>query len=252
MAGQDFVNPQQQHYEAVHEAYRAHYFDASAMAYRRRFIFAPLLKGLDLNGCCVADLACGSGFNSTLLREFFPSVQTEGFDITEKACADYRQEVSAPAYQCDLTRPFTPPRQYDAALVVGGLHHCVLDLRQTLENVAALVRPGGWFLLVEPNARYLLQAVRDLWYRKDGYFDAASERALTHDELTALAPQFQPDLVQYYGGPAYFLILNSLIMRLPLAAKSWLQTPLFAAESLYNCLPGQRPFPVFAARWQRR
>lgn len=246
-----FVNPQQQHYENVHDDYGDHYYDESAMAYRREFIFRPLFAGLDLNNAHVADLACGSGFNSTLLKEYYPTVKTDGFDISSRACEDYRKNAGD-AYQCDLTQPYTPPRQYDAAMVVGGLHHCVINLKQTLANISAMVRPGGWFVMVEPNHRYLLQSVRDFWYRNDRYFDAATERALTHEELQALAPQFKPQDVSYYGGPAYFLILNSLIMRLPLKAKSALQAPLFATERMYNRLPGQRLFPVFAARWQKQ
>lgn len=245
-----YVNPQQQHYETVHDEYGDHYYDESAMAYRREFIFKPMLRGLDLSGARVADLACGSGFNSTLLKEYFPSVTTDGFDISSRACEDYRRNAGE-AYQCDLTQPYTPPRQYDAAMVLGGLHHCVINLPQTLANIASLVRPGGFLLMVEPNHRYLLQTVRDLWYRNDHYFDAATERALVHEELLAMAPQFRCQNAFYYGGPAYFLILNSLILRLPLRAKSLLQKPLFAAERLYNRLPGQRLFPVFSAVWQR-
>ncbi len=247
-----FINPQQQHYETVHDDYGNHYYDESAMDYRREFVFKPLFAGLDLNNATVADLACGSGFNSTLLREYYTDVKTDGFDISPRACEDYRRNVNGgEAYQCDLTQPYTPPRQYDAAMVMGGLHHCVINLPQTLANISSLVRPGGWLVMVEPNRRYVLQTLRDFWYRNDRYFDAATERALVHDELLAMAPQFRLMDVQYYGGPAYFMILNSLITRMPLKAKKTLQGPLFAAERLYNRLPGQRLFPVFAACWQR-
>ena len=235
----NYVNPQQQHYENVHDDYGAHYYDASAMDYRREFVFRPLFAGLNLNGAHVADLACGSGFNSTLLREYYPEVKTDGFDISPRACEDYRRNLpGGNAYQCDLTQFYSAPRQYDAAMIFGGLHHCVMNLQQTLDNISGMIRPGGWLFMVEPNRRYILQTLRDFWYRNDRYFDAATERALVHDELLAMAPQFKLMDVKYYGGPAYFMILNSLITRMPLKAKARLQTPLFAAEHVYNRLPG--------------
>ena len=43
----------------------------------------------------------------------------------------------------DLTRPVAMAETYDGAIVVGGLHHCVADLAQTLRNIAAMIRPGG-------------------------------------------------------------------------------------------------------------
>ena len=42
-------NPQKAHYEAIHDAYEAHYYDAPSMAYRDRFIYGPLVKRLDLS-----------------------------------------------------------------------------------------------------------------------------------------------------------------------------------------------------------
>ena len=87
------VNPQQRHYEALHDAYEAHYYDAPSMEYRHRFIYSPLLSGLDLHHASVADLACGSGHNSLALRSYFPQLRTVGYDISETACRNYRQRV---------------------------------------------------------------------------------------------------------------------------------------------------------------
>lgn len=61
------------------------------MACRRRFSHSSLFSGLNLNGETVADLACGSGHNSTALREFFPNVRTTGYDISYTECIDNAQ-----------------------------------------------------------------------------------------------------------------------------------------------------------------
>ena len=49
------------HYDQILDEYDAHYGDALSREYRRRFFLSPLLDGLDLNDCDVADLEAGSG-----------------------------------------------------------------------------------------------------------------------------------------------------------------------------------------------
>jgi len=248
----DISQRQKQHYERIHDAYVDHYFDRHSMAYRDRFIYRPLFEGLDLNDKAVADLACSSGQNSLELLRFFPRAQITGFDISAKACADYRANVGRPAIEIDLTKGARLDARFDAALVVGGLHHCVADLPATLETIAGLLEPGGLLLMMEPNADFVLEGARQLWYRHDSYFDAATEHALSHDALARLAASwFRPRDVRHMGGPGYFLILNSLIFRLPKALKAVLAEPLSAVDQLYNRLPGQAPFPYFLARWER-
>ena len=246
------VNPQKAHYEAVHEAYADHYYDGESLAYRRKFIMQPLLEGIEAKGWLVADLACGSGYNSLLLREMKPGLELEGFDISDKAAADYRRLVG-PAHVADLTLPFNAEARFDAVLVVGGLHHCVANLPQTLANIAGLVKPGGYLLMAEPNKRYILQFLRSIWYRRDRYFDADTEEALDHAQILGLGrPWFEEEKLVYLGGPAYFLVLNSLILRLPKPVKSLLAPVLMGLERVYNALPLPGCFyPVFCARWKR-
>lgn len=252
MTTQPNSSDQRAHYELIHDAYEAHYYDETSMAYRHRFIYRPLFEGVQMNGLSVADLACGSGHNSLALREYFPSVETTGYDISESACRDYRLHVGRDAHEIDLTNPVTPVKIHDAAFVIGGLHHCVVDLDMTFRNIARMVRPGGRFLMVEPNDEMFLSAVRRLWYRRDRWFEADTESALKHDEIAKrAAPYFVPKRVIFSCGPAFYFILNSLIMRVPLRAKPFLASGLFPLEKLYNRLPGRAPFAVFLAEWER-
>lgn len=243
---------QKSHYERIHDAYEAHYYDAASMAYRQEFIYDPMFAGVDFNGLRVADLASGSGHNSLALRARFPDVRVEGFDISAKAVEAYRANVGTEAHQIDLTRGYEGDAAYDAAMFVGGLHHCVADLPGTLRTVAGMLRPGGWFLMFEPNNRYVLEAARKVWYRLDGYFDSATEAALDHDRLLDLADGlFRLVDVRHFGGPAYFLIYNSLVFRVPPRWKTAAAPPLVAAERLYNRIGGRIWHPVFVARWRR-
>jgi len=246
------TNPQELHYANIHDEYTAHYFDPYALEFRRRFIVDILFANSNLNGKRVADLAAGSGFNSLLLREKWPDVEVVGFDISEPACTAYRANVNSVAHRVDLSVEQSFDGQFDAAMVIGGLHHCVNNLGGTLRNISRMVKPGGCFYLYEPNARFVLQALRDFWYRRDRYFDQSTERALTHEELIVLAQDyFEPERVLYLGGPAYFLVLNSLITRVPLQLKRALAASLFPLEGFWNRHCGERGCPVLAAVWRR-
>ncbi|WP_197082621.1 class I SAM-dependent methyltransferase [Bradyrhizobium sp. LTSP885] len=243
---------QKQHYTAIHDAYEAHYYDAPSMEYRSRFIYRWLFAGVDFNNATVADLACGSGYNSLALKQRFDRVRTVGFDISEPACASYRRTTSGDAHVVDLMRPVAVSESYDAAIVVGGLHHCVVDLAQTLRNIAAMVKPGGYFLMMEPSADFALNVVRDRWYAADKYFDAPTEEALSHDAILKQAePYFEGKAVRYFGGLAYFLILNSLIMRVPLAAKPILWPIVKPVEVAFGNIPLPSMYPCFLAKWKR-
>jgi len=244
---------QKHHFESVHDAYERHYYDATAMRYRKRYLYDVLLGGLDLNGMDVADLACGSGHNSLVIQDRFPGARLMGFDISAKACDDYCRNVGAEAREADLTQPVEFERQFDFALIVGGLHHCVADLPGAFVTINRLLKPGGRLAMYEPNRRFVLQAVRDLWYRYDKNFDHATEAALDHDEILEMAgSSYEAEFVKHFGGPAFYLIFNSMITRVPISVKPVIAPPLMVCEAVYNALPGRLAFPAFVARWQKR
>jgi SAM-dependent methyltransferase len=245
---------QRHHYERILERYDTHYFDKWSTKYREEFIYEPLWRGMDFGGKRVADLACGSGFNSAALLKRFPTVMLTGYDITPMACEAYRERTGFTARKCDLTKPMENLRaEFDAAMVIGGLHHCIADLRQTLRNVASLLQPGGVFMIMEPNSRFFLQPVRNFWYQHDKSFDSQNERALAHAELLSLAnDDFVCRDIKYFGGPAFFCVLQSMILRIPLSVKTFISPPLIVAERAWNLIPSTRMHNAFVARWIRR
>ena len=243
---------QRQHIETILHEYDAHALDNWSERYRDEFILEPLWRGLNLAGMRVADLACGSGYNTTALVKRFPTAQPQGFDIAPSACLAYQTRTGFSARECDLTMPMEATEEFDAAIVIGGLHHCVADLRQALNNIAGLLKPGGLFLMMEPNNRFFLEVVRKFWYRHDRLFDTNNENALAHDEILALAEQnFVLKDVNYFGGPAFFGIYNSLVLRIPVAVKPIISPPLMIAERVWSTIPGTRMHNAFLARWVR-
>ena len=244
---------QKEHYEFIHDEYGKHYYDQSSMAYRDRFIYKLILDGLDLNGKYVAEIAAGSGENSLTLKRRYPRVRLVGFDISSKAVKQYREVVGASAFEQDLTKPMKQEFEFDVVMVFGGLHHCANDLRRVFENISGLLKPEGMLLMWEPNRECFLEWLRQIWYRKSRFFQEDTEKALVHDDLINMASSFfEVKDLKYMGGPAHFLILNSLILGIPLSVKRIISHPLFALEWFYNLLPGKIFYPCFIARWKRK
>lgn len=239
-------------FERIHDDYSAHYYDIWSMRYREEFIFPLISAGADLNSMHVAELACGSGYNSLALHRRYPKILLSGFDISPSACADFARNLHRPAFQLDLTKPIPVDQKFDLAFVIGGLHHCVSDLDQTLLNVAKILIPGGTFVMLEPNSEFVLERLRKVWYRLDSSFDSKTEHALNHDDLLRSAGRyFSCTDLRYFGGPAYFGVLNSMVLRIPLKAKPMISPILFFLERYWNRIPGRRLHNVFLARWQR-
>src|ERR1700740_120877 len=117
----------------------------------------------------------------------FPGDLTPGLDSSPSACEKYQSAVGRPCYEMDLTVGYSGEEIFDAAIIMGGLHHCIADLPSTLETVARMIKPGGHFFLFEPNKQYFLQWARRVWYGMDRYFDAGTEDGLSHDDLLRLA-----------------------------------------------------------------
>jgi SAM-dependent methyltransferase len=243
---------QADHYDRILTDYDRHYYDEQSQAYREEFILSPLLEGCDLTGYRVADLASGSGETSLALMKRFPKVLTTGFDISPSACEKYRAAVGRPCFEADLSLGYNGGECFDAAIIMGGLHHCISNLPATLATVAGMIKPGGDFFMFEPNKEYFLQWARRVWYGMDKYFEADTEDGLIHADLLRLSSgRFECRNLNYFGGPAFFLIYNSLVFRVPHTVKRGLSPALMSMERLYNRLPGRLPYTSFVAHWKR-
>tara|TARA_B100000579_G_scaffold415968_1_gene411061 strand:+ start:636 stop:1385 length:750 start_codon:yes stop_codon:yes gene_type:complete len=246
-------NPQKKLFEKIHNQYRDHYYDIESMKYREKFIYKYLFNNINLNQCKVAEIACGSGVNSKAMIKQFPTATVEGFDISELACQDYKKFVECNAYVKDMTKSHHWEQKYDCVMVLGGLHHCINNLNNTFRNIYSMLKPGGLLIMSEPNKQFILQFLREIWYKRDTFFEENSEEALDHDELIRMnSEKFNLKEVKYFGGPAYFLIFNSLILRVPLRVKPLISNLLFSFEILYNKLNYKYLSPAFISQWKKK
>jgi len=243
---------QQVHFESIHDEYVRHYNSPEATQFRREFIYDFLFHSLPEGVISVADLACGAGLNSLELKKRNPLARTTGFDVSKKACRDYARLTGEPSYQLDLTLGTYDGPQYDVVMIFGGLHHCVSNLDGTCETIDRMLKPGGLLLSLEPNKECFLEPIRIIWYQIDRFFERNSEAALSVRDLdNRLGRAFAREAVAYRGGPAYFLIYNSMIFRLSDRIRELVAKPLFVIEQLYNRLPHRVFFPYFVAKWRK-
>lgn len=245
-------NPQEELFVRIHEKYFKHYYDKQSIKYRRRFIYSEIFKSENFNNKLIAELASGSGFNSCEILEKFPNAKLTGYDLSPLACNDYKRLVKADAYVWDITKEKINSRKYDYVIVFGGLHHCINALDTTLKNIFEMLNEDGKLIMVEPNKKFLFDFVRGLWYKIDNYFEANTEDSLDHSKLLNIhKDKFKLESIKYFGGPSYFFIYNSLILRLPIFIKPLISKLLFSFEKIYNKFRYEWMFPAFVAKWKK-
>jgi cyclopropane fatty-acyl-phospholipid synthase-like methyltransferase len=168
-------------------------------------IALDIAKGLGLDaGASVLDLGCGDGaFANQVLAKNFAAV--DGFDLSENGILRATANASGPHVrfsQCDITKlEFAEFRQYDAAFLIGILHH-VKEASPLL--IKALRRIAPRVVVLEPNGDHLMRRLLEFTpsYRAAGeasfgtrrlrvMFEEAGYRCATWQRLN-LFPNFTP------------------------------------------------------------
>lgn len=79
------------------------------------------------------------------------------------------------------------------------------------------------------------------------------EQALSYVRLRQdYAHLFDEKLVCHLGGPGYFVILMSLVLRIPLKAKPIIAPAFMQIEKLWNRIPVRQAHAIFVAQWKKR
>ena len=241
-------------WERIHDEYDGSLNDELAEAYLVEFAYEPMLRLVPNDARTVLEITSGTGPLSSWLRSRRPELEFTGSDISEKACAEYERFNRAPCLLTDLTKPVQFRRLFDVVVVSFGIHHLVIDLDTAMANIAGALKSGGALIMSEPNADYLLEPIRRIWYRLDRrHFEAKSEHALSHGRLAGrYASLFCAEHVEYRGGPLIHLFLHSMIIGLPPSVRLRLAPAAMAAERRYAVIPSKGFFSFFIARWIRR
>ena len=116
----------------------------------------PLIPGLVAqlqSGIDVADLACGSGHAINVMAKAFPNSRFTGFDFSETGIATGTAEakslgLSNARFVLQDISLLSTPAAFDLITVFDGIHDQAKP-RIVLKNIAAALKPGGTFLMVD-------------------------------------------------------------------------------------------------------
>jgi SAM-dependent methyltransferase len=242
---------QREHYNRIAADYEAHYDDHWSREYRDRFIYAPMLDGVDLTGKPVLEAMCGSGSSIPMLLA--RGAQVTGLDISEATMRSFRQRWPQCQVACGpIARSGLPSESFEAVIVVGGLHHLQPDVDPAVDEIHRLLRPRGYFCFIEPHTGSLPDFFRQLWYKQDPLFasnEAAIDLAALHN---AHGHQFEFVREVYGGNVAFLLVYNSMIFRVPLGLKRFYSPLMLSLEALITRFQGKRSACYVVCRWRKR
>jgi ubiquinone/menaquinone biosynthesis C-methylase UbiE len=225
---------QQQHYDKIYIKYANHYDDPISIDYRYTFIFKKLFKNIHLDKKTCLDAMCGpSGIVSSFLKE--KGAIVHALDLSKNVMQSYKKHHPGnTTYTASILNTGLPNNFFDVISIVGGLHHTHPYLEQAIKEVQRILKPNGYLVVFEPPSKSLLNLIRIVWYKLDKKYFSEGEAAICISKLKKTAPNLTCLSEKYGGGPAYFLLYQSMITRMPKAIKIAIKTPLFFIETLYE------------------
>lgn len=136
-------------------------YTPSRIARRRRLRQTLSLLPLDVD-VRILEVGCGAGFSARYLEGLYS--EFVGIDYAENliACARKHNSSDHVNFISQNVKDYRPDELFDVVLMIGVLHH--FDrVGETLAKLKSLVRPGGWIVANEPQARNLfIQLARKL------------------------------------------------------------------------------------------
>jgi SAM-dependent methyltransferase len=243
---------QREHYQKhFFEKYEQHYDDPCSQRYRNEFIHEPLFAEDPLAGADVLEAMCGSGETTSYLMS--RGARVTGLDLSEAAIASFSKRWPKMRGVCaSITESGLPDASFDAAVVIGGLHHLHPNVEDGIREVGRILRPGGRFYFVEPHVGSLPDLARKFWYARDAYF-ASNEASIDVDELQqSVADIFAVDRAFHFGTFGWLLVLNSMIFRIPVGLKPLYTRPAIALERVLGPITTKALSCQAACVWVKR
>lgn len=129
----------------------------------------PLVDGLDARlraGIDAADIGCGSGHLSNVLAREYPASRFTGFDFSREAIDAARAEAAAwgltnATFEVRDVTDLAHEKAFDLVTAFDAIHDQAHPAR-VLGGIAAALRPGGTFLMVDIRANSAVEDNLDL------------------------------------------------------------------------------------------
>jgi len=245
---QNSIDFQRKRYNIEAQEHLRHLGDQYSQLYRTEFIRSKLFN-FNIQGKVVLDAMCASGIETEYLISKGASVT--GLDISERNAEIYREKWHRECIATSIHDTKLNQASYDMIYIFGGLHHVIPILGETIREVHRLLKPGGYFVFVEPNKDTLFNALRMIWYRLDSRFQETEEALSYKKQLRPFLDLGFKEVTSFSGGNiAYLLICQSLIIGTPTGRKKWLYPILSNLERLLTPVP-LVPRLFLAAVWQK-
>ncbi|MEA3335657.1 MAG: class I SAM-dependent methyltransferase [Chloroflexota bacterium] len=243
---------QRKQFNRIIAEYEQHYDDPPSQEYRSRFWYDPLFEGVDLQGKSVLEAMCGSGQASDYLQA--REARVTGLDIAELAVHRFEHRWPHASGLCaSLIDAPIGDGSFDCVVVVAGLHHLHPFTDQAIDEIYRILKPGGSFFFVEAYAGSLIDQARSLWYSRDRRYFMENEAGIQLDQMKRdNAHRFDFISEKYGGNIAYYLVFQSLILRIPIGLKPLYAPGMLWLEGLITPLQTKRWSSFVLGHWRKR
>lgn len=233
------------------DLFDAHYSDRYTEEYRRRFVYQPMIEGIDLKGKKVLEAMCGSEQATPFFLEH--GAEITGLDISEKLIESFKEKF--PQCEAICTSIFEnniPDNSYDVVSIIAGLHHLHPRVDECVEEVFRILKPGGYFIFMEPQSGSLPDVARKVWYKIDRAYFEENEGSVDINHLKKrFKGRFQYNRIRHTGFLAFLLVYNSYVFRMPLHWKKYYSPFLLKVDKFTEPLQGKFFSCIAVCQWQK-
>lgn len=242
---------QQQHYERISAEYDAHYNDVYSQRYMNEIVFEPMFTGINLEDKSILEAMCGGGQTTKYFLE--KNARVTGLDISPQQAVHFKNRHKKAEVICaSMLNSGIESESFDIVSVVGGIHHMPPYVNESILEIHRILKPGGYFCFMEPHSESFAEKFRQAWYKRDSLF-AENEAAINMSELHQMFnDHFNFKTERYLGNFGYLFVLNSMVFRIPLNAKSMYSPLLIKTEAFFNKLLGKNFSCFVTAQWQKK
>lgn len=233
------------------DLFEAHYSDKYTEEYRRRFVYGPMIKGLDLKGKKVLEAMCGSGQATPFFLEH--GAKITGLDISEKLIESFKRQFPECEAICQsVFDNEIPDQSFDVVSIIAGLHHLHPRVDDCVEEVYRILKPGGHFMFMEPHAGSLPDVFRKIWYKTDTSYFEENEGSVDIEHLKKrFEGRFEYSQTVYTGFLAFLLVYNSYVFRMPLGWKKYYSPFLLWLDRIFEPIQGKFGSCIVVGQWKK-
>lgn len=233
------------------DLFDAHYSDKYTEEYRRKFVYTPMIEGLDLKGKKVLEAMCGSGQATPFFLEH--GAEITGLDISEKLIESFEKKFPQCTAICtSIFDNGIPDNSFDVVSIIAGLHHLHPRVDECVEEVFRILKPGGHFIFMEPQSGSLPDIFRKVWYKIDRSYFEENEGSVDINHLKKrFKGRFEYTRTKHTGFLAFLLVYNSYVFRMPLKWKKYYSPALLAVDKLVEPLQGKLGSCIVVGQWKK-